>query len=266
MKWSRISAAPSRIGQSSSQTCRNARAIVLDPFAASIADRPACAATASVAAVAAENLRCAGLSRAAPGPAGSQGGADRQRLAERQRHRELAGSMHQGDPAGAAATTPRPRSKPSPSAAICSPCRWLRSTVDDRRPGSAGKPLQRHGSRAAAARSALHRGAAVRQHERRSRSGVLRRRHLRGPDHRAVPHPLAVRHRPQFDLCLQGPRRRCAGRSRASSAFAMCCEGSVRRAGKRLRISAQLIDALTGGAPLGRTIRPRTRRHLRRAG
>ena len=43
-------------------------------------------------------------------------------------------------------------------------------------------------------------------------------------------------------------------------------EGSVRRAGKRIRISAQLVDAITRRPSLGRTLRPRTRRHLRRAG
>ena len=43
-------------------------------------------------------------------------------------------------------------------------------------------------------------------------------------------------------------------------------EGSVRRAGNRLRISAQLIDATDRWPSLGRAIRPRARRHLRRAG
>ena len=43
-------------------------------------------------------------------------------------------------------------------------------------------------------------------------------------------------------------------------------EGSVRRAGQRLRITAQLIDGDVGRASLGRPIRRRRRRHLRRAG
>ena len=43
-------------------------------------------------------------------------------------------------------------------------------------------------------------------------------------------------------------------------------EGSVRRAGTRLRISAQLIDADDRRPSLGRTLRPRARRYLRRAG
>ena len=43
-------------------------------------------------------------------------------------------------------------------------------------------------------------------------------------------------------------------------------EGSVRRAGKRIRISAQLIDAVDWRSSLGGTLRPRARRYLRRAG
>ena len=43
-------------------------------------------------------------------------------------------------------------------------------------------------------------------------------------------------------------------------------EGSIRRAGNRVRITAQLIDAATGGAPVGGALRPRPHRHLRGAG
>ena len=43
-------------------------------------------------------------------------------------------------------------------------------------------------------------------------------------------------------------------------------EGSVRKAGNRVRITAQLIEATSGRACLGRALRPRARRHLRRAG
>ena len=59
----------------------------------------------------------------------------------------------------------------------------------------------------AAPRQAVDRGAAVRQYERRSGAGIFRRRHGRGDHHRPLPHPLAFRDRPQFDLHLQGPRR-----------------------------------------------------------
>lgn len=65
-------------------------------------------------------------------------------------------------------------------------------------------------------RQGVHRSAAVRQHERRSRAGVFRGRHRGGHHHRIVPDRLAARHRPHFRLHLQGVRRRCpAGGSRA---------------------------------------------------
>ena len=63
-------------------------------------------------------------------------------------------------------------------------------------------------------RQAIDRGAAVPEYERRPGAGIFRRRHGRGDHHGAVAHPLAVRHRPQFELYLQGPGRRCeAGRA-----------------------------------------------------
>ena len=43
-------------------------------------------------------------------------------------------------------------------------------------------------------------------------------------------------------------------------------EGSVRRAGERLRITAQLVDGDVGRAPLGRQVRRRRRGRIRRAG
>ena len=67
---------------------------------------------------------------------------------------------------------------------------------------------------------ALDRRPALRQYERRSRAGLFRRRHGGGDHHRAVAHALAVRDRPQFQLHLQGPRRRReAGRARARRAL-----------------------------------------------
>ena len=55
---------------------------------------------------------------------------------------------------------------------------------------------------------------------RRPGAGIFRRRHGRGDHHRALAHPLAVRHRPQFELHLQGPSRRCeAGRARTGRAL-----------------------------------------------
>ena len=76
-----------------------------------------------------------------------------------------------------------------------------------------------HG-RPAAPRQAVDCGAALRQYERRPGAGVFRRRHGRGDHYRALPHPLALRDRPQFDLHLQGPgRRREGGRTRARRAL-----------------------------------------------
>jgi adenylate cyclase len=49
---------------------------------------------------------------------------------------------------------------------------------------------------------------AVRQYERRSRAGLFCRRHGRGHHHRFVAHQVVVRHRAQFELCLQGEIRR----------------------------------------------------------
>ncbi len=69
--------------------------------------------------------------------------------------------------------------------------------------------------RALAPRQAVDRGLAVRQYERRPGAGIFRRRHGRGDHHRTLPHPLAVRDRPQFELHLQGQSGRCeAGRPR----------------------------------------------------
>ncbi len=61
---------------------------------------------------------------------------------------------------------------------------------------------------AAAPRQAVDRGAALRQYERRPGAGILRRRHGRGDHHRALAHQVALRHRPQFELYVQGPSDR----------------------------------------------------------
>ena len=84
---------------------------------------------------------------------------------------------------------------------------------------------------AVAPRSALDRRAAVPQHERRSRARLLCRRHLGRSHHRARPHPLAVRDRPQLDLRLQKPQRgREAGLARAWRPLRARRQRSPRRA------------------------------------
>ena len=96
-----------------------------------------------------------------------------------------------------------------------------------------------------AARSALDRGAAVRQHERRSRAGVFRRRHGRGHSHGPVARALAVRDRPPVELHLQG---RAADVQQIGRELGVryVLEGSVRKSGNRVRIVAQLIETETG--------------------
>jgi adenylate cyclase len=64
------------------------------------------------------------------------------------------------------------------------------------RPASAASP-----GRPGAA--SLPRRTAIRQYRRRSRTGVLRRRRDREPDHRPLAHLWRVRHRPQHRLYLQ---------------------------------------------------------------
>ena len=49
---------------------------------------------------------------------------------------------------------------------------------------------------------AVYRSAALRQYERRPGAGILRRRDGRGDHHRNLVHPLALCHRPQFELHL----------------------------------------------------------------
>ena len=58
-------------------------------------------------------------------------------------------------------------------------------------------------------------------------------------------YPSLVRYRPQFELHLQGPRRRReAGRTRIGRPLAL--EGSLRKSGNRIRITAQLVEAESG--------------------
>ena len=119
------------------------------------------------------------------------------------------------------------------------------------RAGGGNARSARRGDRADAgaciARQAVRRGASIREFERRPRAGIFRRRHGRRHHRGTVAHQVAVRHRAQFELHLQRHgRRREAGRV-ASSACATCCREACARTAGRVRITAQMIEAETGG-------------------
>ena len=141
-----------------------------------------------------------------------QGGAVRRGMARGRRRRCGAGDLHPGTAQGARRRCPAPalhRDAAPPRLPFHRQNR-ARRAADCRQSASALCHCP----------TALDRGAAVRQHERRSGSGAFRRRDVRGPDHRARAHPLAVRDRAQLDLRLQEPRSRHeTGRARARRAL-----------------------------------------------
>jgi adenylate cyclase len=97
---------------------------------------------------------------------------------------------------------------PTPSARAPS----LSRIAGEGEPRRAGDAVGEGKQALASARQTVDRGAALRQYERRSRAGIFRRRHGRGDHYRALAHPLALCHRQQFELHLQGPSdRREAG-------------------------------------------------------
>ena len=97
-----------------------------------------------------------------------------------------------------------------------------------------------------ASRPALDRGPAFRQHERRSGAGLFRRWDGRGHPHGAVACSLAVRDRPPVELHLQGPIGRLTSQIGRELGVRYVVEGSVRKIGSRVRMTAQLIEAETG--------------------
>ena len=101
-------------------------------------------------------------------------------------------------------------------------------------------------ARAAAARQALDRGAAVRQPERRPGAGLLRRRHRRGHHHRAVPRLAACSSSPATRASPTGARPSTCAQVGRELGVRYVLEGSVRKAGERVRITGQLIEAATG--------------------
>ena len=112
---------------------------------------------------------------------------------------------------------------------------------------------------------AVDRRAALRQYERRSGPGILRRRPHRGHHHRAVALPRPARHLAQLDLRLQGQSREGAGgRARARRPLR---RRRQRAQGRQSRAHHRAADRRANRpACLGRTLRPRARRYLRHPG
>ena len=100
-----------------------------------------------------------------------------------------------------------------------------------------GRRLSRH--------TAFRRRAAVRESERRSGPGLLRRRHHRGFDHRPCQAFRPGCHRAQLRFAYKGRPVVLADVAR-DLGVRYVVEGSVRRAGEQIRINAQLIDTATG--------------------
>ena len=105
-------------------------------------------------------------------------------------------------------------------------------------------------------RAALDRRPAVRQHERRPRAGIFRRRHFRRHHHRAVEAALVLRHRAQFVLHLQGQGGRREAR-RARTRRALRPRGQ-RAQGRQPRAHHRPADRRRDRRPsLGRALRSR---------
>ena len=124
-----------------------------------------------------------------------------------------------------------------------------------------GNAPRRPGRTIGAAEQAIDRGLAVQQYERRSGTGVFRRRARRRSDHQPVEIPRPIRDRQEFDLRLQGadsgypPSRQGTGRP--------LCPGGQRPEGcnpvahHRTARRGDRCDAC-----LGRQVRGRGRGHL----
>jgi hypothetical protein len=105
-----------------------------------------------------------------------------------------------------------------------------------------------------ATRQTVDRRAAVRQHVRRARPGLSCRRYRRGDHGDALLHSVVFRHRPEFGVHLQGRATNVREIGRKLG-VAYLLEGSVQKAGNRLRITVQLIETEGGRACLEFSLR-----------
>ena len=96
------------------------------------------------------------------------------------------------------------------------------------------------------ARQALHRRPALRQHERRSQAGVFQRRYHRGHHHdlSKISSLFVIARNSAFTY--KGKAIKVQDVSREMG-VRYVLEGSVRKADNQVRVTAQLIDAITGG-------------------
>ena len=78
-------------------------------------------------------------------------------------------------------------------------------------------------------------------------AGLFRRRHFRRHHNRVVETVSALRHRPQLLILLQGQECPGPGDRQELSASAMCSRAACAKSDKRVRITAQLIDATYDG-------------------
>ena len=113
-------------------------------------------------------------------------------------------------------------------------CRHRRAVRSCRRP--------RPSANADGERKAVDRGPAVQQHERRPGAGIFLRRHRRGHHHRPEQDFAACSSSAATPASPTRAGRCSCSRSRPSSGVKFLLEGSVRKAGNRVRVTGQLID------------------------
>ena len=134
-----------------------------------------------------------------------------------------------------------------------------------RRPGRPDRPRSSGAAGWPGRGVASDRGAAVRQRERRSRERVLQRRDDRRADHGARQGGGPERGSRTSVFALKGVRddvRAIGARLNVSAVL----EGSVRKAGNRLRIAVQLTSVARRPDALVRAVRSRAGRRLRHPG